>query len=164
MAEAARAESPSAGALHSGPLTRWLTPTSQTRLERMDIERVADRVELIDRDPRDRVVERALMVSIGARGVLEPLLLRPRPGGFEVVQGARRLRAARQLAIAIVPAIVRELNDAEALIAGPWQSLLRRGLRTSEAPRVTARLLRAGLSTTEVCALVAAAPHLPELV
>jgi len=160
VAEVIDAERDRADPLSSGPLARWLAPTSQSRLERIDIARIVDRTELVLADPDDRLVEHALMVSIRARGVLEPLLLRPAATGFEVVQGARRLRAARQLAITTVPAIVRELGDAEALIAGPWQSLVRRGLRTTEAPLVTARLLRAGVSTAEGCALVSAAPRL----
>ncbi len=162
MAEVAWTDSDRAGVLASGPLTRWLAPTSQSRLERISADLIAPRDELAGADPRDPLVERALMVSIAARGILEPLLLRPRAGGYELVQGARRLRAARQLSLDTVPAIVRELSDAEALVAGPWQALLRRGLRASEAPPVTARLLRAGLSTTEVCALVSAAPRLTE--
>ena len=162
MAKVAWTDSDRAGLLGSGPLARWLAPTSQSRLERIDTHRINDRSELVEGDPRDRLVERALTVSIAARGILEPLLLRPVDGGYELVQGGRRLRAARRLGLDVVPAIVRELSDAEVLIAGPWQALLRRGLRASEAPPVTARLLRAGLSTTEVCALVSAAPRLPE--
>lgn len=119
MAEAVRAEAAPAGVLDSGALALWLAPTSQSRLERITTELITERPELVEGDRADQLVERALMVSIGARGVLEPLLLRPCADGFQVVQGARRLRAARRLALCSLPAIVRELSDVEAMVAGP---------------------------------------------
>ena len=52
-----------------------------------------------------------LAESIRERGVLQPILLRPAPDGFELVAGERRWRAAQRAGLHSIPAIVRELDD-----------------------------------------------------
>ena len=61
-----------------------------------------------------------LRASIEAHGVIQPIIVRPRPevGGepqYELVAGERRFRAASLLGIGEIPAIVRELSDQESL-------------------------------------------------
>ena len=67
--------------------------------------------------PRQEFDESAmeeLSESIRSYGVLQPVLVRKLPqGGYELIAGERRLRAARQADVAEIPAIVRELNDAQ---------------------------------------------------
>ena len=50
--------------------------------------------------------------SIGERGVLQPILLRPHGDGFEIIAGERRWRAAQRARLHTIPAIVREIDDA----------------------------------------------------
>ena len=50
--------------------------------------------------------------SIGERGVLQPILLRPHGDGFEIIAGERRWRAAQRARLHSIPAIVRDLDDA----------------------------------------------------
>lgn len=52
-----------------------------------------------------------LSQSIAARGVLQPILLRPTADGFEIVAGERRWRAAQRAQLHSIPAIVREIDD-----------------------------------------------------
>jgi hypothetical protein len=53
-----------------------------------------------------------LTASIAQVGVIEPLFVRPRPaGGYEVMSGERRWRAARELGVAVVPVVIREIDD-----------------------------------------------------
>jgi ParB family chromosome partitioning protein len=56
-----------------------------------------------------------LAQSIREKGVLQPLIVRPIPGGpgYEIVTGERRWRAAQMAQLHDVPALVRELSDAE---------------------------------------------------
>src|ERR1700677_243414 len=55
----------------------------------------------------------ALAGSLGARGVLQPVLVRPRAGGtYELVAGERRWRAARIAGLETIPALVRDREDA----------------------------------------------------
>ncbi len=56
-----------------------------------------------------------LAESIKVHGVLEPLLVRPRPEGlYQLVAGERRLRAAKKAGLTVVPCLVRKLSDQEA--------------------------------------------------
>jgi ParB family chromosome partitioning protein len=57
----------------------------------------------------------ALARSIREVGVLQPIIVRARNGGYELVAGERRLRAARLAGLATIPAVVREGDDTESL-------------------------------------------------
>lgn len=78
-------------------------------------------LELVDENPKnprkhfDKAKMDELATSIREHGVLEPILVRPKGDRFQVVFGARRLRASRLAEQATIPAIVRELSDTEAL-------------------------------------------------
>ena len=54
-----------------------------------------------------------LTKSIKAHGVIEPLLVRPKDGKYELVAGERRLRASKQAGLSEIPVIIRELDDIE---------------------------------------------------
>lgn len=60
-----------------------------------------------------------LAASITSKGIIEPLVVRPRMelagGGLEIVAGERRWRAAKKAGLAEVPCIVRQLSDVEVL-------------------------------------------------
>ncbi len=53
-----------------------------------------------------------LAASIAAKGVLQPILLRPAGDGYEIIAGERRWRAAQRAQLHRIPAIIRELDDA----------------------------------------------------
>jgi ParB-like chromosome segregation protein Spo0J len=141
-----------------GDLERWLAPTTESRIEQIPVEEIRDRTWRGEVDTADPTY-RALKASIRASGVLQPLLLRPHPeGGYEVVSGARRLRAARDTVQSSVPAVVRELDDAQALVGGSWDAVLRAGLTPREGREMTARLVAAGMEEAQASALVATVP------
>src|SRR3954451_9839864 len=56
-----------------------------------------------------------LINSVRTKGVLVPVLCRPAEDGWELVFGARRLRAAQAAGLAEIPAMVREMTDSEVL-------------------------------------------------
>lgn len=69
------------------------------------------------RQPRRHFAEEALAEladSIGARGVLQPILVRPaaEEGRFEIIAGERRWRAAQRAQLHRIPAIVRDFDEA----------------------------------------------------
>jgi hypothetical protein len=137
-------------ALHAGPLARWLAPTSQSRLERIPCREVDTRPWP---DPPDGDLL-ALTRSIRHRGIVEPLLLRPiEDSRFQVVLGARRLEVARRLGLTEVPAIVRELDEAEATLVAAWNALPR--LQPGQMVEVAARLTTAGVTEAEIALLLA---------
>lgn len=58
-----------------------------------------------------------LKESVALNGVLEPVLLRPKGDGYEMLSGHRRMAVCKELGIETIPAIVRDLEDAEATLA-----------------------------------------------
>lgn len=74
--------------------------------------------------------------SIREQGVLQPLLVRPLPGGrYEIVAGERRWRAAQLAGLAEVPVLLRDLTDAQAQLAAAVENLQREGLNVIEEVR-----------------------------
>src|SRR5262249_29486228 len=70
-----------------------------------------------------------LAESIKREGVIQPLLVRPRAaGGYEIVAGERRWRAARDAGHATVPAVVRETDDRDTLLLGLIENVAREQL------------------------------------
>jgi ParB family chromosome partitioning protein len=92
-----------------------------------------------------------LAASIREQGVLSPLILRRGRDGYELVAGERRLRAARLAGLKTVPAIVRDLADAEALGLALVENLQREDLNAVEEAEAYRRLIEDfGLSQEDV--------------
>lgn len=93
-----------------------------------------------------------LSESIKARGILQPLVVRPVAGGtFELVAGERRLRAARLAGLDEVPAVVRETQEAEQLELALVENVAREDLNPVEEARACATLVDdLGLSKEEL--------------
>ena len=94
----------------------------------------------------------ALADSIRARGVLQPVVVRPLAGGrYELVAGERRLRAAELAELQSIPAIVRETDDAERLELALIENMARADLNPVEEARACATLVDdLGMSKEEV--------------
>ena len=74
-----------------------------------------------------------LVESIRSRGVLQPLLVRPVGDGiYEIVAGERRWRASQRAGLHEIPAIIRELSDAEALEIALVENIQRADLNAVE--------------------------------
>jgi len=97
------------------------------------------------RQPRKRFDGEAgsgLAESIRVQGVIQPLLVRPRDaGGYEIVAGERRWRAARDAGRATVPAVVRESDDRDSLLLGLVENVAREQLTAVEEARAYALLI-----------------------
>jgi ParB family chromosome partitioning protein len=94
----------------------------------------------------------ALADSIRARGILQPVLVRPVPGGtYELVAGERRWRAATLAGLDSVPAIVRRHDDAASLEVALIENMAREDLNPVEEARACAALTEElGLTREEV--------------
>ena len=97
------------------------------------------------RQPRRRFDQEStagLAESIRVQGVITPLLVRPRPaGGYELIAGERRWRAAREAGVATLPALVREAADRDALVLGLVENVAREELTPVEEARAYALLM-----------------------
>jgi ParB family chromosome partitioning protein len=78
--------------------------------------------------PRTRVSQAELTdlaSSMEASGLLQPIVVRPRDNGFELIAGERRWRAAQQLGWAMFPAVVKEVDDRTLLTLALIENLQR---------------------------------------
>ena len=96
------------------------------------------------RQPRSRLdpdAFDALVASIRRDGVVQPVIVRPAEGGgYELIAGERRWRAAQAAGLTRVPALVREADDRESLALALVENLVRSDLNPIEAARAYARL------------------------
>jgi ParB family transcriptional regulator, chromosome partitioning protein len=97
------------------------------------------------RQPRKRFEPEAsagLAASIRHQGILQPIVVRRRrDGGFELIAGERRWRAARAAGIATLPALVRDADDGDALLLGLVENIAREQLSPVEEARAYASLV-----------------------
>jgi len=94
--------------------------------------------------PRFEIAEEdleSLVESIKEVGVLQPVLVRPRDGCYELIAGERRLRASIKAGLTEIPAVVREMSDAEAAEIALIENLQRRNLHFFEEAEGYARLI-----------------------
>jgi ParB family chromosome partitioning protein len=98
-------------------------------------------IELIHRNPdqpRKSFAESDLLElsdSIRERGVLQPILVRPSPkteGEYEIVAGERRWRASQKAGVAVMPALVRDLDDLQVLEIAIVENIQRADLNAIE--------------------------------
>ena len=97
------------------------------------------------RQPRRRFEPEAaagLAGSIRLQGVLQPIVVRRRAeGGFELIAGERRWRAASAAGIATLPAVVRDVGDRDSLLLGLVENVAREQLSPVEEARAYASLV-----------------------
>jgi ParB family transcriptional regulator, chromosome partitioning protein len=97
------------------------------------------------RQPRrrfDHEATSALADSIRTQGLVQPVVVRPRKaGGFELIAGERRWRAAREARMPTVPALVRAADDRDTLLLGLVENVAREELTAVEEARAYALLL-----------------------
>lgn len=101
-----------------------------------------------------------LAASITEHGVLQPVLLRPLPGSteelYEIVAGERRWRAAQAAALMTVPAIVRQIDDQQALELAIIENVQRQDISALDAAVAYRRLQQEfSLSQEEIATRVA---------
>ena len=115
-------------------------------------------LELIDPNPHqprqtfDEATLQELADSIRARGLLQPVVVRPLAGGrYQLVAGERRLRATRLAELDLIPAVVRHTEDWEGLDLALAENMAREDLNPVEEARACAMLVEdLGLTKEEV--------------
>ncbi|MCC7194445.1 MAG: ParB/RepB/Spo0J family partition protein [Gemmatimonadaceae bacterium] len=118
---------PSAGHSSSIRLSREDATTTRDGFRRILVSAIAAN-PLQPRKVFDAGELAELRASIEANGLLQPLLVRPRESGYELVAGERRFRAIQQLGWKDVPAQVRDLDDQDVLTLALIENLQRSDL------------------------------------
>ena len=99
----------------------------------------------------------ALSESVRAKGVLQPILVRPHPdkaGEFELVAGERRWLAAQRARLHEIPAIIRDLSDKDTLEIGLVENVQRQDLSALEEAEGYRRLVDEFSHTQETLASI----------
>ena len=109
----------------------------ELKIERIPLGRIQPRSFEARAEASEAEIQR-LAASIRIHGLLHPILLRPAGRGFEVVCGQRRFRACKALGMGEIPAIVRPVDDKQALELSIAENARREGL----GPRDRRALLR----------------------
>src|SRR5215218_9148719 len=128
--------------------------------ERQELARIrVDDISPNARQPRRRFEPEAtagLAESIRHQGLLQPVVVRPRAGGgYELIAGERRWRAAREAGVETVPALVRTADDRDSLLLALVENVARENLSAVEEARAYAVLIdEFGLASAEVAARV----------
>jgi ParB family chromosome partitioning protein len=109
--------------------------------------------------PRRRFDDAALeelAASIAARGVIQPVIVRPLGAGkYQLVAGERRWRAAQRAQLHEIPALIRELSDREVMALALIENLQRQDLNPVEEARAYDRLAHAeGMTQAEIARMV----------
>ncbi len=120
--------------------TLFRGPQAATQGKESDTVRISiDSLSPNPNQPRKVFTEGALedlAASIKSQGVLQPLLVRPvagsLPARYEIVAGERRWRASKLAGLNVVPVVVRDLTDQEALAAALIENLQRENLNPME--------------------------------
>ncbi len=104
-----------------------------------------DAVHPNPRQPRRKIdgeTVSALASSIREEGIVQPVLVRPRTaGGWELIAGERRWRAAREAGLKTVPAVVRNADDRDSLLLALVENVAREQLTPVEEARAYAVLM-----------------------
>lgn len=108
------------------------------------------KIRLPKEQPRkyfDSAKMHALVESVREYGILEPLLVRPLTDGeYELVAGERRLRAAKEVGLDVVPIVSRELDDQDSIRIALIENLQREDLNPVEETEAILNLLSIELS------------------
>jgi ParB family chromosome partitioning protein len=107
----------------------------ETRDQRATFEVAVDRITPSPFQPRrtfDEAKIEELAASIRNQGIIQPLVVRPKSDGFELIAGERRWRAAMKVGLGRVPVVVREASDHEALQLALVENLQREDLNPIE--------------------------------
>ena len=123
----------------------------EKRVLRLEVESIRPN----PRQPRrlfDEGALRELAASIRRHGVVQPLVVRRRGEGWELVAGERRLRAARLAGLAAVPCVEAEIDEQESALLALVENLQRQDLHYFEEAAAIADYLRSSGVTQEEAA------------
>lgn len=95
-----------------------------------------------------------LAQSIKENGLIQPIIVRKNPhqNNYEIVAGERRWRAAKIAGLSVVPTIIKNINDREAVLVGLIENLQRENLNCIDEANGIAQLIKDYQITHEKCA------------
>ena len=123
-----------------GSVTEVTEEDKRDALEMLPIDRVR-RGRYQPRRHFDPDALQELADSLAAQGMLQPVVVRPIDGGYELIAGERRWRAAQIAGMQELPAVIRDLEDQAAAAIALIENIQREDLNPLEEARAIARLV-----------------------
>jgi ParB family chromosome partitioning protein len=123
-------------------MTTNSSPPQEVEVTKLPLDMISVRENFNPRRYFDDSAMDSLIKDVQQKGVIQSLLVRPRTDGeqgYFLVAGERRLRAARQAEIAMVPAVIRDMSDQEALAYATAENESREDLSVAEEARLARR-------------------------
>src|SRR5512137_1043490 len=132
--------------LKKDPLGRGLSAILQDVEERGSSRLIPiDQIVPNPEQPRISMREETILelaTSIQEKGLLQPILLRRKNGKYEIIAGERRYRASLKAGLKEVPAIIKDVDDREALEIALTENLQREDLNPVEVAMVYEKFLK----------------------
>jgi ParB family chromosome partitioning protein len=128
------------GALLSSPGPASSAEASGAAAVELPIDAIAPNPQQPRKDFNDKAL-RDLSASLRQSGVLQPVVVRRFGEGYQLIVGERRWRAAKLAGITRIPAVIREVSDAQSLELALVENLLREDLNPMEEAEAYQRLL-----------------------
>ena len=122
------------------PVTPQAASASTKAIQSIEVALIQPHPE----QPRRHFDEGALVEladSISKRGIIQPIIVRPHGGGFQIVAGERRWRAAQRAQLHRIPAIVRDFDEAETLEIALVENIQREDLNPIEEAEAYRKLI-----------------------
>ncbi|KEQ52571.1 Chromosome partitioning protein ParB [Sphingobium chlorophenolicum] len=116
------------------------TPPSTKTIQSIEVALIQPHPEQPRRHFDDGALQE-LADSIAKRGVIQPIIVRPHGGGFQIVAGERRWRAAQRAQLHRIPAIVRDFDEAETLEIALIENIQREDLNPIEEAEAYRKLI-----------------------
>lgn len=111
------------------------------------------------RQERNPQKAQELMASIKEKGVIQPVVVRPKGDGYELIAGERRMRAAKELGFTQLPVVIKDVEDAEALQLAIIENIQREELNPLEEAQAYEQLiLKFGFTQEKIAQLVSKNP------
>lgn len=109
-------------------------------IERLDVDSIKpNRYQPREDFKKEKLEE--LISSIKEKGVVQPILVRPSDTGYELIAGERRLRASKSLGYKKIPAVIRDVDDLNAMELSLIENLQREELNPMEESQAYQRLI-----------------------
>lgn len=144
MSPSKRGDKPFAGKLTT-PTAAWLAPLDADTPTSAESKVKLGEIHLPQQQPRRYFAPESLqelVLSVKQHGILQPLLVRPLPsGGYELIAGERRYRAAKEVGLTEIPVVIRELSNEAALQLALIENLQREDLNPIEETEGILQLL-----------------------
>ena len=119
----------------------------ETKRDKLETEAIAfvdiNQIKPNSSQPRQAFNEEKideLAASIAVHGVIQPIVLKEMPHGFEIVAGERRWRAARKAGLKQIPGIIKELTEEQLMIVALIENIQREDLNTIEEAEAIQRM------------------------